>query len=471
MSDDLCFTSAVELARRLGSGEISAREILAAHLEQIAAVNAAVNAIVTLVPERAEAAARAADDAFARGVPVGPLHGLPIAHKDLALTAGIRTTMGSSIFADHVPDEDELFVERIRSAGAIVVGKTNTPEFGTGSHTFNTVFGLTKNPYDLARSPGGSSGGAAAALACGMVPLADGSDVGGSLRNPASFCNVVGFRPTPGRVPSWPSDDPAQVLGVDGPMARTVADTALLLSAMAGPDPRIPISLPEPGADFAPPFPHDRSRGLVAWASDAAGTMPFDPEVVRVLEGARPVFEELGWRTESAFPNLSEARRVFLVERARMYAALGPLMDAHPGQMKATVVWNIGEGRRLTETDLTEAERLRAAIRSRMAVFFERFDVLVMPVAQVPPFDADLEYPVEVGGQPMDTYLDWMESCWCITVTGSPAISVPCGFTPDGLPVGMQIVGRPGEDLRVLQVAHAFEAATQVGLRRPEMSI
>jgi amidase len=470
MIDELCFAPAVELTRQLHAGEVSAREVLAAHLEQIERVNPTVNAIVTLVPDRAEAAARAADDAFARREPLGPLHGLPIAHKDLALTAGIRTTLGSPIFADQVPDEDDLFVERIRTAGAIVVGKTNTPEFGAGSHTFNPVFGLTRNPYDLGRSAGGSSGGAAAALACGLVPIADGSDLGGSLRNPASLCNVVGFRPTPGRVPSWPSDDPGQTLSVDGPMARTVADAALLLSVMAGPDPRVPVSLPEAGSLFAPPFTDDRA-GAIAWAPDAAGTMPVDPEVVRVLEGRRSVFEGLGLRTEEAFPDLSDARRVFLVERAHMYLALGPLMDQHPGQMKPTVVWNIEEGRRLTADDLTEAERLHAGIRSRMAAFFARFDFLVMPAAQVPAFDAKLEYPTEIDGHPMGTYLDWMECCWCITVTGSPAISVPCGFTMDGLPVGVQIVGRPGEDLRVLQVAEAFEVATGVGLRRPVVAL
>ncbi len=468
MDESLCFMTATELARRIHGGELSAREVLAAHLEQIERFNEAVNAIVTLVPERAEAAARGADDAFARGREVGPLHGLPIAHKDLALTAGIRTTMGSPIFADHVPDQDALFVERTRSAGAIVVGKTNTPEFGAGSHTFNPVFGPTRNPYDLDRSAGGSSGGAAAALACGLVPLADGSDLGGSLRNPASFCNVVGFRPSPGRVPVWPADDPADLLGVQGPMARTVADAALLLSVMAGPDPRVPISLPEPGFLFAPPLPKG-DRGVIAWAPGAGATMPVDPEIAPILEGQREVFEALGWRTEPAFPDLSDARRVFLVKRALAYRALGPLMDEHPGQMKATVVRDIEEGRRLTSDDLADAERLHTGIRSRVADFFERFDALVMPAAQVPPFDAEVEYPTEIDGHPMRTYVDWMQCCWCITLTGSPAISIPCGFTTGGLPVGVQIVGRPGGDLRVLQLAEAFEEATGVGARRPPL--
>jgi amidase len=238
---------------------------------------------------------------------------------------------------------------------------------------------------------------------------------------------------------------------------------------MAGPDPRVPISLPEPGSAFAPPLAGGRP-GMIAWAPAAGGSMPVDPDVVRVIEGARSVFEELGWRTVSAFPDLADARRVFLVERAQIYAELGPLLDDHPGQVKETVVWNIEQGRRLTERDLGEASRLHAGIRSRVAAFFERFDVLVMPAAQVPPFDAQLEYPTEVDGRPMETYLDWMECCWCITVTGSPAISVPCGFTPEGLPVGVQIVGRPGADLRVLQLAQAFESATGVGLRRPPLT-
>jgi amidase len=431
-------------------------------------VNPSVGAIVTLVADRAEAAARAADDAFARRGPLGPLHGLPIAHKDLALTAGIRTTFGSPIFSDFVPEEDELFVERVRAAGAIVVGKTNTPEFGAGSQTFNPVFGPTRNPFDLGRTAGGSSGGAAAALACGMVPIADGSDLGGSLRNPASFCNVVGFRPSPGRVPSWPSLHSRQDLSVEGPMGRTVEGAALLLSVMAGPDPRIPISLPEPGSVFAPPLAADLGAPLVAWAPSCAGTMPVEPEVVEVVDASRAAFEAIGCRTEEAFPDLGGAREVFLTMRAHLFdLGLGPLLDEHRDQLKATVVWNIEEGRKLSGSDLARAEQLWTALTERVAAFFGRFGFLAMPVVQVPPFDVEIEYPAEVAGAPMSTYLDWMESCWCVTVTGHPAISVPCGFTDDGLPVGVQIVGRRGDDLGVLRLAHAFERATGVGLRRP----
>ena len=469
-STELCFLPATELAGRLRSGELSAREVMSAHLAQIEAVDPAVNAIVTLVADRATGAASRADDALARGEPVGPLHGLPIAHKDLVATAGIRTTAGSPIFADTVPDTDDLLVERARAAGAIVLGKTNTPEFGAGSQTFNPVFGPTVNPYDLALTCGGSSGGAAAALACGMVPIADGSDLGGSLRNPASFCNVVGFRPTPGRVPSWPSSNAWQDLAVDGPMGRTVDDVALLLSVLAGTDPRVPISLPEPGSTFAPAIAADLGAPLLAWAPAADGTMPFDPRIPAIVDAGRAVFESLGCRTEETFPDLRGAREVFFTMRAHMFASnLAELLEEHRDEMKATVVWNIEEGLRLTQPDIARAEWLRTELVERVVAFFARFDYLVMPVTQVPPFHVDTEFPTEIEGVTMPTYLDWMESCWCITVTGSPAISVPSGFTDDGLPVGVQIVGRRGDDLGVLRLAQAFEQATRVGERRPPL--
>ena len=466
--NELCFLPATQLAGLLRSGELSAREVVAAHLARVEATDPTVNAIVTLVADRATEAAERADDSLARGDAVGPLHGLPIAHKDLVATAGIRTTGGSPIFADTVPDADDLLVERARAAGAVVIGKTNTPEFGAGSQTFNPVFGQTLNPYDLTKSCGGSSGGAAVALACGMVPIADGSDLGGSLRNPASFCNVVGFRPTPGRVPSWPSSNAWQDLAVNGPMGRTVEDAALLLSALAGPDPRVPISLPEPGSAFAPPLDAELGAPVLAWAPDAGGTMPFDPRIRAIVDSARPVFESLGCRTGEAFPDLRDAREVFLTMRAHMFAAdLGELLEEHRHEMKTTVVWNIEQGLRLTQPEIARAERMRTELAERVAAFFARFDFLVMPVTQVLPFDIEVEFPTGIEGVPMPTYLDWMESCWCITVTGSPTISVPCGFTDDGLPVGVQIVGRRGDDLGVLRLGHAFELATRVGERRP----
>jgi amidase len=469
---DPCFLPATELARRIRTKELSAREVLTAHLERIEAVNPAVNALVTITAERAADDAARADEAIARGEPVGPLHGLPVAHKDLVATAGIRTTMGSPIFADAVPDADDLLVERVRAAGAIVVGKTNTPEFGAGSQTFNPVFGATRNPHDPTKTCGGSSGGAAVALACGMVPIADGSDLGGSLRNPAAFCNVVGFRPSPGRVPSWPTSNAWQDLSVEGPMARTVGDVALMLSAMAGPDARVPISLPEPGEVFAAPLDVDLCAPTIAWAPDAGGTMPFDPRIPRLVDAARPAFEAVGGRLEEAFPDLRDARDVFLTLRSHMYAAdLAGLLDEHRHRMKDAVTWDIESGLRLTGADIARAELARTRLIERVVAFFDRFDFLVMPVTQVVPFDIDVEYPTEIDGSPMGTYVDWMEACWCITVTGCPAISVPCGFTDEGLPVGVQIVGRRGDDLGVLRLAHAFERATRWGERRPQVSM
>jgi amidase len=470
MSDELWRLGATELARRLRTREVSAREVLAAHLDRIEEVNPDVNAIVTLVPDRAADEARAADDATARGDDLCALHGLPIAIKDLVDTEGIRTTYGSPIYAEHIPVADDLLVRRIRAAGAIVIGKTNTAEWGAGSHTFNPVFGVTRNPYDLTRSAGGSSGGAAAALASGMVPLADGSDLGGSLRNPASFCNVVGVRPSPGRVPSWPSNDPREDMAVDGPMGRSVDDAALLLSAIAGPDPRVSISRPEPGSSFAPPLEGIVAGVRVAWAPDCAGSMPVELAVSDSIADATGVFETLGCEVEDAYPDLSGARDAFLVHRAHLYASeLGSELDRHPRLMKSTVVWNIEQGRRLTPADLARAAELRAGIDARASIFFERYDVLAMPTVQVPPFEAELEYPTVVAGVEMKTYVDWMESCWAITVTGHPAISVPCGFTPDGLPIGIQLVGRRWGDLALLRFARVFEQVIQAAERRPRL--
>ena len=312
-SDDLCFKTATELAGLIRERTISSREVMEAHLRRIEAENPRVNAIVTLVADQALEAADAADAAMPRGGPIGPLHGLPIAVKDSHATRGIRTTQGSPIHADDVPDTDDLIVEREKAAGAIVIGKTNLPEYGAGSQTFNPIFGATLNPYDTTRTCGGSSGGSAVALACGMAPLADGGDMGGSLRNPASFCNVVGLRPSPGRVPSWPAQHAWSTLSVDGPMARTVGDVALLLSAIAGPDPRSPIALAEPGSRFAAPLDRDFRGARVAWVSLG---LPFDAEVRAVVDAQRPVFEALQCTVEDEEPDFSDADEIFKGLRA-----------------------------------------------------------------------------------------------------------------------------------------------------------
>jgi len=470
MHPDLCFLSATELTRLIRTREVSCEEVMRAHLEQIERVNPMVNAIVTLLPERALDGARMADAAIASGQPVGPLHGLPVAHKDLLVTKGIRTTFGSPIYQDFVPDTDAILVERLRAAGAITIGKTNTPEFGAGSQTFNPVFGATRNPWDLTKTCGGSSGGAAVALACGMMPLADGSDFGGSLRNPASFCNIAGFRPSAGRVPSWPTVNAWFSLPVLGPMARTVEDLALMLSATAGPDARAPISINESGSVFAGPLARD-FRGLrVAWSRDLGG-LPVDTRVTEALSSGRRVLEAIGVQVEDADPDLTDADEVFRVLRAWNFeTSFGALLKTQRHLMKDTVIWNIEEGARLTGAQVGGAELKRTELYHRVRRFMEQYAFLAAPVVQVPPFDVNQPWVTEINGEKMHTYLDWMKSCYAISATGLPAVSVPCGFTRDGLPVGLQIVGRHQDDFGVLQLAYAFQQQTALWKRRPPVA-
>ena len=468
---ELCFLSAVELARMIRARQVSCMEVMLAHLGQIERVNPRVNAIITLVPEQGLSAARAADAALARGhapeAQIAPLFGLPVAHKDLARTKGIRTTFGSPLFRDFVPDTDALVVERLKRAGAITIGKTNTPEFGAGSQTFNAMFGATRNPWDTSKTCGGSSGGAAVALACGMVPIADGSDLGGSLRNPASFCNVAGFRPSTGRVPAWPVLDAWYPLAVLGPMARTVSDLALQLQATAGPDARAPLSIEEPGSVFAKPLERDFRGVRVAWSRNLGG-LPVDARVTAALAAQRDVFEQIGIVVEESEPDFSDADEVFRVLRAYNFELnYGELLRTSRAQLKDTVIWNIEQGARLSGPDVGRAQVKRTELYHRVRGFMEQYEFLLAPVAQVLPFDVSEPYVTEIEGQPMQTYLDWMKSCYFITVAGLPAISIPCGFSPEGLPVGLQIVGRHRDDFGVLQLAHAFEQRTQFWKRRP----
>lgn len=451
--------------------ELSAREVLEAHLAQIARLNPLVNAIVTLAADQARDQALLADEAVTRGELLGPLHGLPVAHKDLAETRGLRTTFGSPIFKDYVPDFSTLLVERTQRAGAITIGKTNTPEFGAGSQTFNPVFGATRNPWDLSKTCGGSSGGAAVALACGMLPIADGSDLGGSLRNPASFCSVVGFRLSPGRVPNVPSRNGWSALSVVGPMARNVQDVALFLSAIAGPDARAPLSIHEPGSHFAQPLERD-CRGLgIAWCGNFAG-LAFDRRVSDVVNSQRRTFDGLGCITEDSDPDFSGADEAFKTLRAlSFYQQHGALLKPHREQMKRTVVDEIERGARLTGPEIARAETLRSQLFARIGEFLTRYDFMVLPVAQVPPFDIEQEYVTEIEGQRMEGYVDWMRSCYFISMTALPAISVPAGFTPEGLPVGLQIVGRHHDDRGVLEMAHAYEQASGIHNRFPPMAM
>lgn len=444
---------------------------MAAFLAQIEKVNPKLNAICTFIGEEAAMrAAQQADEQLTNGHTPGPLHGLPMAVKDLVATAGIRTTQGSPIYKDFVPAEDALMVQRLKTAGAIIIGKTNTPEFGAGSHTFNPVFGATRNPYDLTKSSGGSSGGAAAALASGMLPLADGSDLGGSLRNPAAFCNVVGFRTSPGRVPVYPSENAWNPLPVLGPMARTVADTALLLSVQAGPDPRVPISLNEPGSRFAQPLERDFTGVRMAWSRNL-GRYPVQPAINEVCDQARPVFASLGCQIEDGEPDFCDADEIFQVLRAWSFAqSRNEDLKLHRALLKDTVIWNVEKGLALTGLDVSRAEEKRTQLFQRVQMFMERYEFLVLPVTQVAPFPVEIDWVREINGVRMETYIDWMASCYAISVTGLPAISVPCGFTKEGLPVGLQIVGRHQQDFAVLQLAHAFEQETQYGKIHPAVA-
>ncbi|MCP5027820.1 MAG: amidase [Actinomycetia bacterium] len=455
----ICELSAVAMAAQIKVGDLSALEVVDAHLERIDLVNPKVNAIVTLVADAAREAAKQADEDQAAGAELGVLHGLPIVHKDLMPTKGIRTTSGSPLFADHVPDTDALQAERLGEAGALVLGKSNTPEFGMGSHTFNEVFGTTLNPWDPARTCGGSSGGAAVALACGMVPIADGSDMGGSLRNPAGWSNVVGHRPSPGLVPNWPSTGAYSHLGVLGPMGRSVADVALLLAAMAGPDRRAPLSLPIDPGQFLAPLDADHRGVRVAW-SPRLGDLPVHQAVLDAVESARSGFTQVGATVVDADPDLDGADEVFHVLRAVQFeSSLGALRDEHPDRFKTTAKWNIDAARDMPATRVGRAEVLRSELFERLVGFFDEFDFLVTATAQVPPFPIETEYPTEIGGVQLETYIEWMRVCTRITVTDRPAVSIPAGFTPDGLPIGLQIIGQHHDDLGVLRFAHAVESA------------
>jgi amidase len=465
-TDELLWWTARDLASAIRRRDLSAREVVSWHLDRIAEVNPRINAVVSLRPEHAVAEADAADRRLSAGLPLGCLHGLPIAVKDLEDTAGIRTTYGSRAFADHVPAVDSLLVQRLRAAGAIVVGKTNTPEFGVGSHTFNAVFGHTHNPWAMDRSAGGSSGGAGAALAAGLLPIADGSDHGGSIRNPASFNNVVGLRPTPGLVPSGGGGDGWNPAAVHGPMARTVGDLALMLTAISGADPRSPLSFGDPG-EFRGDLRGDLSGLRVAWCPDLGG-LPIEPAVLGVLSHARDRLVALGCIVEEIPLDLGRADEAFETLRALGFArAFGEILPQLRDTAKDTLVWNIECGLALDGPAIARALTVRSETFETFVEVLERFDVLAAPSAQVAPFPVEQEYPVQIAGVRMPHYLGWMRVCSRITVSAHPVAAVPAGFTDDGLPVGLQLVGRYRADLRLLHYAAAWEAATGLTDRHP----
>ena len=459
--------SAQEIATAIAGRNLRPSEVMAACLDRIAAVNPAINAVVSLRDRDAlMAEARALDDA----PPNGALFGLPVAIKDLAPTKGIRTTWGSPIHAGHVPAADALMVARIKAAGAIVIGKTNTPEWGHGSHSFNPVFGVTRNPYDLTRSAGGSSGGAAAALAARMVPLADGSDMMGSLRNPAAFCNIYGFRPSYGRVPGDALGDTFMAtLATEGPMGRSVEDVARFLGVLAGANPAVPFGLP--GGDFTGD-PAEMTGLRIGWLGDWGGAYPCEPGIVDLCLAGVKVLEDQGAVVEAVAPPFPAERlwQAWMTLRAFLNAgAKGALRDdpAKWAQLKPETQWEIAQGLSVTAAQVYEASTIRSRWYARAAGLFDRFDALVMPAAQVWPFLADWRWPEAINGRAMDSYHRWMEVVVPVSLIGLPSLAVPCGFGAQGLPMGMQIIGRFGADARVLAMGEAYHRATDWPGRRP----
>jgi amidase len=465
---DLCFTPATTLVRLFRHRKLSPLDVMKAVLDRIERVNPVLNPYCTVAADLALRAARRAERAQTKREPLGPLHGVPVSIKDLTETRGIRTTWGSKIFEHHVPAQDALVVERLRAAGAIVVGKTNTSEFGSGANTYNAVFGATRNPWNPALTCGGSTGGGAVALATGLGPLAEGSDLGGSLRTPAAFCGVVGFRTSPGLVPVHPTALAWDTYGVHGPMARTVGDTALMLATIAGADPRAPLSYPVDPRAFLRAVERPSVRGLrIAWSPDL-GVCPIDAEIRRVTAAAPRVLERLGARVDQAHPDFADVLDVVLLSRgARQAAAHAEKLAQWRAVMQDNLVKNIEYGLTLTADDIGRCERLRTRLWHRVREFYTRWDLIVTPTTAVPPFPVELPFPPEVAGRPMTSYIEWLLPTYCFTVVGVPAITVPCGFTQAGLPVGLQIAGPWRGEAQVLRAAAAFEAAQPWAHRRP----
>ena len=455
--------TATALRDMIDRRETSCMEVLEAHIRRIESVNPALNAIVTTTFDQARDKARSLDTGLALG---GVLKGLPIAHKDLVPTKGIRTTYGSPLFADHVPEQDALIVQRMHAAGAVTIGKTNTPEFGAGSQTFNRVFGATANPWNTGKTCGGSSGGAAVALAARMIPVADGSDTGGSLRNPAAFCNVIGFRPSPGRVPGSPGV-PWTDISTAGPMARTIDDVALLFSVLAGPNPGIPHMQPEPGTSFSPVTEAPITGMRIAVTEDFG--LPVEPPVRERIRALADALTDAGAIVEEAKPDLTDARRIFHILRATGFRRrFGAMSEAEQAELKDTIHWNLAAGEALTVDDYDWVDPARAALIGRIGEFFSRHDLLIGPTTQVLPFDLDTDWLREVDGVAMETYIQWMESCSLITVTGCPTLSLPAGFAGD-LPVGAQLIAPLRADHFLLSAAKAVESITGFADRQPEL--
>ena len=470
--DEIVLMDATVLSRAIHSRRISCAEVMNAYLDHIVQFNPKVNAIVAL-QERQNllALARERDAQLARGETMGPLHGFPHAVKDLQAVKGIRMTMGSPIMKDFVPAADGLMVERLRAAGAIFIGKTNTPEFGLGSHTYNPVYGVTRNAYDTTRSAGGSSGGAAVSLALRMLPVADGSDYGGSLRNPAGWNGVFGFRTSIGRVPNDAHDGWLPSMGVSGPMARNVTDLAMLLSVQAGFDARVPLSLEGDGSVFQQRLERSFKGKRVAWGADFKGHTPCEPDVLEVCKAATRTLESLGCIVEDAVPDFDFEALWQATIRLRGWQQGASILayyedPAKRALLKPEAVFEIETGLRQSARDITSASVVRTDWSQTMRRFFERYDFFVVPTAQVFPFDADQRWPQEIAGQRMQTYHEWMKAALLVTMSGCPALAAPAGFNDRGLPIGIQIIAPNRQELSCLQLAYAYESAFDAAKRR-----
>ncbi|MBA31756.1 MAG: amidase [Chloroflexi bacterium] len=458
MTEEINFLSTINQKKLLLSKQISCEELVNVHLDQIDKYNPLVNAIVTLSNELAINQAKDIDNNSDKLN--GILAGLPVAVKDLEETSGIRTTFGSQIYADNIPNSDSLIVKKVKESGAIIIGKSNTPEFGAGSQTFNEVFWSTKNPYSLDKTCGGSSGGSAVALACGMVPLATGSDLGGSLRNPAAWSNIVGFRPSLGRVPAY-DDLGWSTLSTGGPMGRQVIDILLQLVAMSGYEKHSPSSFHDSTIRLENSLHRNFNGTKIAWAKNL-NNRPIEPEIYDNFLKQKNIFETIGCKIIDDEPDLSESDQIFQAYRAYSYTLKHKEhIEKNADKVKETILWNYNQGKKMSAYDMAKAESLRTKLWGNIMKFFEKYDYLIMPVTSVPPFSVEKEYVDEINGVKLNTYLDWMWPCYTISVTGLPSISIPSGFTDSGLPIGLQIIGKPRKDFSVLELAQAYENITE----------
>jgi len=464
--NDLCRLSAIDAVAALRTGDVSPMELIEAAEERITEVEPLVNALPTTAFERARRHAERLAASSLDNRPPHHLGGLPIAVKDLVPVAAVRTTWGSRVHQHHIPDASDVMVETLEHNGGIVIAKSNTPEFGAGSHTFNEVFGHTNNPWDVSRSAGGSSGGAAAALATGEVWLADGSDLGGSLRNPASFCGVVAIRPSPGRVARGPVEDPWNNLSVRGPMGRTVADAALMLDAMVGAHPADPLSLPAPDTSFLDAALRQTPPRRIAFSPDLGGITPVDPEVASICRKAVDRMADDGVSVEETSIDFSGAAEIFRVLRALVFTERRGLL-AHRDVVKPEVIENIEAGLRLTPAEIASARSGRGDLLRRAATFFEEYDLLACPAAVVAPFPGQWRWPTEVADQRLDSYIDWLLICAAVTLTSCPALSVPCGFTAEGLPVGLQLVAALRAEHSLISAAAWWQASSGLAAMVP----